>query len=326
MTTAAEAARGPLPRETARCDHCGARESTPVTSRLPDAEASHLPEAFREERFQLVRCERCDLVYLRERPAARDLDVYYGDAYMCFESYEERGAIMRLLAARVARGKLKQIRQLMPPDADTLLDYGCGSGTWLAQIRDQGGSMRMIGVDITEGPLEQVRARGMEAHCCDENTLFEHVEPASVGVIHLFHVIEHLPSPSRVLARLHEALVPGGIILGQTPNVASLGRRFWGDLWNQWHVPRHFVLYSHETLHREAERAGFEVVSIRSSLSGATQWAHSALRWIALRRGREWRSIHEPLYAPAILAFLPLTVAECLLAHSCHMDFVLRRR
>ena len=81
----------------------------------------------------------------------------------------------------------------------------------------------------------------------------------------------------------------------------------------------------HQTLARHAEAAGFEVVRISSSLSGATQWALSGLAWWAAFQGRPFRSTHEPLYPPLILACLPIAALEALFSHTCHMDFVLRR-
>jgi len=322
----AAAERQPEPRVVVACEHCGASEGKPVTGWLRDEEsADDLPPAFRELTFRFIQCDSCGLVYMRERPSPRDLDVFYGDAYKCFESYEERGRIMMRLARLVARGKLRQIRRFMPPGHRRLLDYGCGSGTWLSLIQGLGCDYEMIGVDVTEGPLAELRQRGMRAYACDETTLFQHVEPGSVGVIHFFHVIEHLPNARRTLHALHEALAPGGVVIGQTPNVDSTGRRFWGDLWNQWHVPRHLVLFSEGTLRRHAEEAGLEAVEVKSSLSGATQWALSALHWWSRRRGRKFRNTHEPLYPLLILGFVPWTALECLTSRACHMDFVLRK-
>lgn len=319
-------ARIPGPRVAASCDWCGSTEAVPVTGRIGDAEGEEsLPPAFRDERFQFVRCQGCGLVYLPSRPSPQDLAVYYSESYKCFQSYEDRGAVLRWLADRVARGKLKEIRALMPQGNRTLLDYGCGTGTWLCQLRRLGCDLDMIGMDVVEGPLPRLREQGIPAHCCDEDTIFDHIAPGSVGVIHLFHVIEHLPSPKKVLGRLKETLTPGGVILGQTPNVASVGCRFWGDLWNQWHAPYHFVLFDHDTLRRHAEGVGLEVVRIRNSLSGATQWAQGLTHWIARKRGQPFRGIHEPLYPWLILAFLPPTVLESLVARTCHMDFILRR-
>ncbi|MCG8590147.1 MAG: fatty acid desaturase, partial [Proteobacteria bacterium] len=187
--------REPEPRAVAVCDQCGGAEGRPVTGWLRDVEsAAELPPSFRDLTFRFVRCGECGLVYMRERPSLGDLDVFYGDAYKCFESYADRGPIMLALARAVARGKRREIERLMPAGQNTLLDYGCGAGTWLDLMQGLGCSFRMIGTDVTEGPLEELRRRGVEAHCCDETTLFEHLKPGSVGVIHFFHVIEHLPS------------------------------------------------------------------------------------------------------------------------------------
>jgi SAM-dependent methyltransferase len=233
---------------------------------------------------------------------------------------------MRTLARLVARAKRRQIERLMPSGSRMLLDYGCGTGTWLSELRNAGCDVDMAGTDIFDGPLRSLREQGIRAFRCDETDLFDHVRPSSVGVVHLFHVIEHVPSPLRVLSRLREALVPGGVVIGQTPNVASYGCRFWGERWNQWHVPHHFVLFTHDTLARHAVRAGFEVVSVTNSLSGATQWAQSGLRaWSAFRR-RPFLATSEPLYPVLILASLPLAMLETAFGHTCHMDFVLRRR
>jgi len=318
--------RVPGPRVDALCDYCGGRDTVPVTGMMRDDEGEEsLPPAFFAERFQFVRCTACGLVYLPQRPSPQDLVIYYSESYKCFQSYEDRGAVLRWLANRVARAKLRQIQAYLPPGNKTLLDYGCGSGTWLTQLRRLGADLDMIGMDVVETPLHELREQGIPAHCCDEDSMFEHIARGSIGVIHLFHVIEHLPSPKKVLGCLKEALAPGGVILGQTPNVASRGCWFWGDLWNQWHAPYHFVLFSHDTLRRHAHSVGLEVVHIHNSLSSATQWAQSLTHFIASKRGRPFRGIHEPLYPWLILAFLPLTALESLLARTCHMDFILRR-
>jgi 2-polyprenyl-3-methyl-5-hydroxy-6-metoxy-1,4-benzoquinol methylase len=323
MTTAE---RLPRPLVTGSCDFCGSSEGEPLTGPLTDYElVDELPPAFRPLTFRFVRCAGCGLVYLRERPDGEDVGVYYPDTYKCFQSYDQRGWIMKKLALRVARGKLRQISKLMPEGNTTLLDYGCGSGTWLSILKDLGCAYRMIGVDIVEGPLGELRRRGMDAYQCDETTLTRHVPPGSVGVVHMFHVIEHLPRAGQTLKAIFDVLAPGGALVGQTPNVASLGRRVWGDLWNQWHAPQHLVLFSDDTLRRHAERAGFEVVKISSSISGATQWALAFLHKWARFWKRPYRHVHERMYPPLILASIPIAVLEKIFSRTCHMDFVLRK-
>jgi hypothetical protein len=130
-------------------------EGGPLTGPLADEElADDLPVAFRALTFRFFRCAGCGLIYLRERPDESDVSCYYPDTYKCFQSYGERGFIMNKLARSVARRKLKLISSLMPAGNQTLLDYGCGSGTWLALLKELGCTYRMIGTDITAGPLQ----------------------------------------------------------------------------------------------------------------------------------------------------------------------------
>jgi len=318
--------RHPLPRQEAVCDYCGSADAKPRTGMLIDEEGQEsLPPAFRTEQFQFLECTECGLVYVRERPNVEDLDVYYDLGYKCFGSYEDRGVIIRTLANYTGKGVLKQLRDLMPASSNLLLDYGCGSGNWLAMLRRLGADFHMIGTDITEVAIDYVRKQGIEGYVADDTNLFEHVDPGSVGIIYNSHVIEHVPSPKRTLEVFMEALTPGGAVVGQTPNIASWGCRFFGDLWNQWHVPRHFVLFDHETLARHAESVGFEVVEVTNSLSGATQWAQSALVWWAHLRKRPYRTIHEPAYPFLLLACVPVVMVESVFGHTCHMDFVFQK-
>ena len=286
-----------------------------------------LPPAFASLTFRFVQCATCGLVYLRERPDPADVGVYYPDNYKCFVSYAERGLIMKALAERVARGKLKQINRLMPEGNDTILDYGCGSGTWLAMLRDIGCTVQDDRDRHRRRPARRVAtAWSGKAYQCDDATLGRRACPRQLGVVHLFHVIEHLPNADRVLRSIRDALTPGGVVIGQTPNIASVGRRFWADDWNQWHAPQHLVLFFGR--HAQAARGESRIrgrphleLHFRSDAVGALSALH---RW-ARFRGRPFRSIHDPWYPPLILAWIPIVLLEAALSRTCHMDFVLRK-
>jgi len=308
------------------CDYCGSAETKPFSVPLMfDGGEEEFPEAYRKMRYQFFCCVGCGLVYLPKRPNPRDLPALYPADYKCFQSYNDRGFIMRKLASSLAHAKLRQIRSMLPAGNTRLLDYGCGSGTWLEGLRKIGSDLEMIGMDVVPHAVEQAKKKGFQAYCCNEADIFEYIRPGSIGVIHLFHVIEHLPSPRQSLLQMRKALAPGGVVIGQTPNVNSIGRRFWGELWNQWQIPHHFILFSPETLRRHAEAADFQVIDISSSLSSATQWAQSFLRWWTRKMKRPFRETREPFYPFLILFFLPLILIESIFSKTCHIDFVLKR-
>jgi SAM-dependent methyltransferase len=311
--------------ETVDCPFCKGAQYTVVTGLVPDEESEHLDEPFRSMRFQMVECQECGLTYQRVRPTQAEIWRFYQGEYCCYQPIDQRGLIVRALVGLTVRLQIRTLRRLFPRGSDVLLDYGCGIGGWLASLEQAGVPWRLVGTEISADLVERARAQGVEAHLCDDTTLLDRFAPSSVGIVYMNHVIEHAPDPLRLLRTIHDVLVPGGILLGQTPNCDCLERRLFGDLWPQWHFPRHLVVFSDRTIRTHAERAGFEVVAVRPSVSGATQWAGSTLKVLARLRGRRFRSINEPLYPFVLLALAPFAFVQSLVANTSHMDFVFRK-
>lgn len=309
--------------EEVDCVCCGAGSSVPATPVMPDTDLYGEPESpYDQMLFQYVRCTECETVYLRRRIRQQELDYFYNNEYHCYQSYDERGFIFKHLALAVTRGKIRTLEKLFPGENRLLLDYGCGAGIWLELLRRSGVDWRLVGTEVNARSIEATRALGIEGYLCDENSLARYVEPASVGVIHLFHVIEHLPDPIHVLCKLADTLEPGGAIYGQTPNIDAWDCKLFGRYWSQWHVPRHLVLYTPQTLRRHAEAAGLEVKLLGNSLSSATGWANSLEKWIALKRGRNFMPSSSRLYPYLTLAAIPLTLVQQLFSTTGNMDFV----
>ena len=78
-------------------------------------------------------------------------------------------------------------------------------------------------------------------------------------------------------------------------------------------------------MRRHADAANLEVVSVQGSPSSATQWSASFLKARANRRGRIYRFTNEPLHGPLTLLAAPISVLQCRLHRTSHMDFVLRK-
>ena len=311
-------------REVVDCPFCGSDEREPVTGAIPDILGTPVEPPFAAMRFQIVRCRACGLLYQRVRPGPADIGRFYGSDYFCYEPLDERGALVRALARRVARQLIRTVERHRASGADLFVDFGCGTGSWLDVLRIAGAPWQMMGTEIDPALVAQVEALGFPARVCTHADLEGVFDPGSIGVFYMNHVIEHLPSPLAFLETLRSRLVPGGLVVGQTPDAACLERRVFGDAWTQWHLPQHLVVFDRETLARHAERAGLEVVEIRPSPSGASQWGASALHGWARRRGRVYRATREPLHPYLTLVFLPVAFLQCALGSTSHMDFVLR--
>jgi SAM-dependent methyltransferase len=94
---------------------------------------------------------------------------------------------------------------------DSLLDVGCGSGEFIAQISGAFPEVRMEGIDLSPEMVRRARERGVEAHCvdlCDVEGRFDVI----TCVFDMLNYLsaEELPG---FLSCLKDRLNPGGLLL-----------------------------------------------------------------------------------------------------------------
>jgi 2-polyprenyl-3-methyl-5-hydroxy-6-metoxy-1,4-benzoquinol methylase len=128
---------------------------------------------------------------------------FRGESGSILESQKER--YLALLAAH-------------PP----VLDIGCGRGELLEVLGAEG--VTAMGVDLNAEMVAEARGRGLDAHQADALQWLRGQPEQSLGSIISVHVVEHLElGPLIELLELAASrLVPGGILVAETPNPASL--------------------------------------------------------------------------------------------------------
>jgi SAM-dependent methyltransferase len=194
---------------------------------------------------------------------------------------------MRLLAPLAllhpgGREELDAAAMHLPAPAATgrLMEVGCGSGVALERMQSFG--WQVEGVDPDPAAAETARARGvlvrtgsLEAQRYPDNHF---------DAIYMAHVIEHVHDPAGLLRECFRVLKPGGALVAITPNIESRGHRQFGACWLALDPPRHLVLFSLGTLLQTAERAGFSVEKLDSTVRIA--WVSGALSRSIRRTGR----------------------------------------
>ena len=100
------------------------------------------------------------------------------------------------------------------------VDLGCGRGEFLYILRELG--IRSLGVDQNPVPLEALENDGF-AVVCDDAIEFLAMSQGSYCGASLLQVIEHLSTErvQQLLSVLAERLVPGALIIIETPNPLS---------------------------------------------------------------------------------------------------------
>jgi len=117
--------------------------------------------------------------------------------------------------------RLDWIRQHVDFVGTRVLDIGCGGGI-LAESMAMAGA-HVTGIDMAEGPLSVARLHQVEsgAEVEYEQATAEEMatrHPGQYDVVTCLEMLEHVPSPSRVIASVAELVRPGGHAFFSTIN------------------------------------------------------------------------------------------------------------
>jgi len=212
----------------------------------------------------LVRCRQCGLVYVGERredftfsrfdpERSRRLAERVRALELVDEEVEAREAPVR---ERVMAERLRWVQRFIA--SGRLLEIGCADGAFLKLAARAGFHAHGIEPD----PVTSAAAQQCPDIVVFPGTLADAPYPAaSFDVVVLFHVLEHLDSPRRALHEIHRLLRPGGVLVIETPNIASLWFHLLGRRWRQF-IPDHYYFFSPATLTRLLEESRFRLLAL----------------------------------------------------------------
>jgi O-antigen chain-terminating methyltransferase len=103
-----------------------------------------------------------------------------------------------------------------------VLDLGCGRCEWLTMLAEAG--YATVGLDLDEDIVLRARALGFEAVCSDALEYLKDRQDGSFAAVTAFHVIEHVSARvlADLIAEIHRVLLPGGLVILETPNPENI--------------------------------------------------------------------------------------------------------
>ncbi|MCF8212239.1 MAG: class I SAM-dependent methyltransferase, partial [Rhodoferax sp.] len=139
-----------------------------------------------------------------------------------------------------------------------VLDLGCGRGEWLALLMQH--QISASGIDQDEAMLAACREHGLSATQGDALTHLQAQPDQSLLAVTGFHIAEHLPFETlqALIAQARRALVPGGLLILETPNPENLlvgSAHFYLDPTHQRPLPSQLLVFL-------AEHQGFAPVQM----------------------------------------------------------------
>lgn len=198
--------------ETVNCPFC-------------DANVPELYERFGSElQYSYVKCGNCGLVYTNPRPAY-DKD-FIDAAYASYYQYADNLQLSDLNDIHESSLKMfeEEVDHIVKYDKErtAALDIGSGMGTFLLAAKKYYGD-NVMGIDVSVKMGQFIEKNiGVKVHIGQ----YEDFNPSQkFSLIHMSHVLEHVPNPNEWIQHSAKLLTPKGILVINVPNKFGLGNR-----------------------------------------------------------------------------------------------------
>lgn len=229
--------------ETIFCDFCKSKRYKIFLNNLKSPEFN--------ERFTLVKCSKCDLVYLNPRPKRNEIAKYYLTTDYFSDSSKairEYSFLYDMVFSRMEKG--------------SVLDIGAGTGLFLTEFKRR--AWEVNGVEPSP-VARKIAKKKFGIDLKKDDVLDIDFKNKTFDLVVLNNVIEHLYKPKSTLKKAFGIIKDEGFVLISCPNISGIGPALFGQKWYGMDVPRHLYQFSPESLSKLLCSSGFKIVQISHS-------------------------------------------------------------
>ena len=212
--------------------------------------------------FNLVECEDCTLIWTDEAPDRNEIGKYYRSEEYISHSDTRKGIFNRiyhLVRKQMLKKKFNLVKSESGRNQGNILDIGCATGYFPGYMKEQGWDVTGIEADATA------------AHFAREKFGINVFKPGEIGtltsnsfdVVSLWHVLEHIHEPKKLIGDLDRILRSDGVLIIALPNNNSTDAGHYKNNWAAWDVPRHLWHFNLNSFESFISGTGFEISAIR---------------------------------------------------------------
>lgn len=185
--------------------------------------------------FTYYRCQNCRSAFLSKFPSEEETETFYQKNFRYNANVNEKE--MRRRANHVLDKLLR-----LNPLAKTILDIGSGYGFFLEEAEKRG--INALGIEPSDYLFKESKKRKLTVSHQNLKEFIKANKNERYDLVTLIHVIEHVNDPKKMLVKLSELLLPGGILYVETPNMNSFLFAFEKSNYTFLLVPDHLWLFS----------------------------------------------------------------------------------
>src|SRR3989344_427575 len=206
--------------------------------------------------YQIVKCNRCNLVYSNPIFEEENLQKLYKKSVF---TYSEN-----LPDLRETYGfYIKKVESALP-NKENFLDIGCGNGFMLEKAQGIG----FKSVWGVEPSLDSINKARSDIKSKIKNDVFKEglFREKFFDLVCIFQTLDHVSNPNGFLKAVYKILKRGGVVLAINHNVASFFAKILGERYPIFDI-EHTFLYDKETMKKIFEKNGFKVLWVESTFN-----------------------------------------------------------
>ncbi len=243
-----------MPLETIKnCPVCNAISFTDYLN-VEDYTVSH-------QEYTIQQCNNCNFILTNPRPDEASIGQYY-ESTDYISHNDDTTSLMSKVYVYVRDYTIKKKLNLiagLSPEKGSLLDIGCGTGSFIKACQKAGWQISATEPDPGARNISKNRVG-----TTIQNSVFSpDLEKQSFDIITMWHVLEHVHQLTETINWLKEHLNPGGKIIIAVPNPQSYDAVKYGRYWAAYDVPRHLYHFTKDVLKQLLNRHGLQINSIK---------------------------------------------------------------
>ncbi len=213
------------------------------------------------ETFDLVDCTACGFRFTQNPPSQEKIGSYYQSESYISHTDSNKGFfnnIYQLIRRQAVQSKRKLIGHFSQRKTGELLDYGCGTGAFLMEMKSAGWLVKGMEPD----PGARSRAEALTGSKILEPDMLHALDSESVDVVTMWHVLEHVHELHQTLSQVNRVLKENGLLVVAVPNHLSHDAMHYAEHWAAYDVPRHLYHFSPASIAHLMKMHGFQVSEV----------------------------------------------------------------
>ncbi len=219
-------AHGPF--QARDCVICGYHTACPAQHELGAVRGN--TERFMHASHRLWKCPACSAIHSLDQVDFKDI----------YSNYPLNRRRLDIFARGTLRNLLKRLRLAGVKKNDSILDYGCGNGVFIAYLKEKG----------------YAGAAGYDPYVPE----FSHKPGGLFDCVVANDVLEHVPDPRRVIRDCAGMLKPGGLLYVGTADSEGVDMRRLEPHVMRLHQPFHRVIITGKSLQDLGRETGMELI------------------------------------------------------------------